>query len=125
MNSVQFILEWLLLFFCQYLQVNYVDESVPTPYQYSYTSPAIGGSSSHQETGDGHGRVSGSYTVEDEDGRSRIVEYVADEDGFRAAISTNEPGTANQNPADVTIASSADDGHGGKWTSFWYIRTSL
>lgn len=87
---------------------------MPTPYQFSYTAPAEGGSSSHQETGDGNGRVTGSYTVEDEDGRSRIVEYVADEDGFRASISTNEPGTSNQNPADVSIASSAEDGNGGK-----------
>lgn len=92
--------------------MDYVD--APTPYQFSYTAPAEGGSSTHQESGDGNGRVTGSYSIRDDDGRSRIVEYVADEDGFRASISTNEPGTANQNPADVTIVSSADDGHGGK-----------
>ncbi|GFW27110.1 cuticle protein 10.9 [Trichonephila clavipes] len=85
----------------------------PNPYQYSYSSPAIGGSSSHQESGDGTGRVSGSYSVVDEDGRSRTVEYVADELGFRANVITNEPGTSNQAPADVTISSSADDGFGG------------
>ncbi|CAL1290268.1 unnamed protein product [Larinioides sclopetarius] len=86
---------------------------VPNPYQYSYSSPAIGGSSSHSESGDGAGRVTGSYSVVDEDGRSRTVEYVADEGGFRANIVTNEPGTSNQAPADVTISSSADDGFGG------------
>ncbi|GIY38001.1 uncharacterized protein CEXT_638421 [Caerostris extrusa] len=85
----------------------------PNPYQYSYSSPAIGGSSSHSESGDGTGRVSGAYSVVDEDGRSRTVEYVADELGFRANIVTNEPGTSNQAPADVTISSSADDGFGG------------
>ncbi|GBM10983.1 hypothetical protein AVEN_1319-1 [Araneus ventricosus] len=86
---------------------------VPNPYQYSYSSPAIGGSSSHSEAGDGTGRVTGSYSVVDEDGRSRTVEYVADELGFRANVNTNEPGTSNQAPADVSISSSADDGFGG------------
>ncbi|CAL1279824.1 unnamed protein product [Larinioides sclopetarius] len=83
---------------------------VPNPYQYSYSSPAIGGSSSHSESGDGTGRVTGSYSVVDEDGRSRTVEYVADELGFRANIITNEPGTSNQAPADVTISSSIYSG---------------
>ncbi|GBM47005.1 hypothetical protein AVEN_131790-1 [Araneus ventricosus] len=86
------------------------DQSSPTPYQFSYSAPAIGGGSTHEETGDEYGRKTGSYTVQNEDGSQRIVQYVADEDGFRASISTNEPGTANQNPADVTIQSSADEG---------------
>ncbi|CAL1289663.1 unnamed protein product [Larinioides sclopetarius] len=86
------------------------DSSAATPYQFSYSAPAIGGGSTHEETGDEYGRKTGSYTVQNEDGSQRIVQYVADEDGFRASISTNEPGTANQNPADVTIQSSADEG---------------
>ncbi|XP_035220218.1 cuticle protein 10.9-like [Stegodyphus dumicola] len=86
---------------------------IPNPYQFSYSSQAIGGGSSHQESGDGNGRVSGSYSVVDEDGRSRTVEYVADELGFRPNIITNEPGTSNLSPADVTVSSSADDGYGG------------
>ncbi|GIY59112.1 hypothetical protein CEXT_606561 [Caerostris extrusa] len=100
------------IFLCvraQYAPVDY-GYGVPNPYQYSYSSPAIGGSSSHSESGDGAGRVTGAYSVVDEDGRSRTVEYVADELGFRANIVTNEPGTSNQAPADVTISSSADDG---------------
>ncbi|PRD30478.1 UNVERIFIED_CONTAM: Cuticle protein 10.9 [Trichonephila clavipes] len=113
--------EVLLLVACAFLYVEaqYGAQPVdygygaPNPYQYSYSSPAIGGSSSHQESGDGTGRVSGSYSVVDEDGRSRTVEYVADELGFRANVITNEPGTSNQAPADVTISSSADDGFGG------------
>ncbi|GIY52467.1 hypothetical protein CDAR_181321 [Caerostris darwini] len=103
------------IFLCvqaQYAPVDY-GYGVPNPYQYSYSSPAIGGSSSHSESGDGAGRVTGAYSVVDEDGRSRTVEYVADELGFRANIVTNEPGTSNQAPADVTISSSADDGFGG------------
>ncbi|XP_054719281.1 calphotin-like [Uloborus diversus] len=92
------------------------DLAQPTPYQFGYSAPAEGGGITHQESGDGNGRVTGSYTIEDDDGRSRVVEYVADEGGFRAAISTNEPGTANQNPADVVIESSADNGYGGVQT---------
>ncbi|KAF8793074.1 Cuticle protein 10.9 like protein [Argiope bruennichi] len=87
------------------------DLSASTPYQFSYSAPAINGGSTHEETGDEYGRKTGSYTVQNEDGSERIVQYVADENGFRASISTNEPGTANQNPADVTIQSSADDGY--------------
>jgi len=107
-----------ILFIClaavasgQYPGLDY--NNIPNPYQFSYSSPSEGGQSSHQESGDGSGRVTGSYTVQDEDGRSRLVEYVADENGFRASITTNEPGTSNQSPADVTINSSADDGQGG------------
>ncbi|XP_015929857.1 cuticle protein 18.6-like [Parasteatoda tepidariorum] len=91
-------------------QPNNNDLSAPTPYQFNYNAPAIGGGSSHEQTGDEYGRVTGSYSVADEDGRQRIVNYVADENGFRASISTNEPGTSNENPADVSIESSADQG---------------
>ncbi|GFS47252.1 cuticle protein 10.9 [Trichonephila inaurata madagascariensis] len=90
-----------------------MDMEFPIPTNTATVPPPSGGSSSHQESGDGAGRVSGSYSVVDEDGRSRTVEYVADELGFRANVITNEPGTSNQAPADVTISSSADDGFGG------------
>ncbi|GFY76982.1 cuticle protein 16.8 [Trichonephila inaurata madagascariensis] len=36
-------------------------------------------------------------------GIERVVEYVADEHGYRAEIKTNEPGTESQNPADVVL----------------------
>ena len=38
----------------------------------------------------------GSYGYVDSYGIYRQVDYVADKDGFRATIKTNEPGTANQ-----------------------------
>ncbi|KAG8187815.1 hypothetical protein JTE90_001189 [Oedothorax gibbosus] len=120
------MLQLVALFFCslfisglyfrcnahQYIFVfqNNADFSAPTPYQFSYSAPAVGGGSSHEETSDEYGRKQGSYTIEDEDGRRRVVQYVADENGFRASITTNEPGTSNQNPADVTISSSAGEG---------------
>ncbi|PRD31720.1 UNVERIFIED_CONTAM: Cuticle protein 10.9 [Trichonephila clavipes] len=111
------ILLCVFLVEAQYAVPQDLGYGIPNPYQYSYSSPAIGGSSSHQESGDGTGRVTGSYSVVDEDGRSRTVEYVADELGFRANIVTNEPGTSNQAPADVTISSSADDGFGGVYAA--------
>ncbi|XP_054708871.1 cuticle protein 10.9-like [Uloborus diversus] len=87
--------------------------AVPIPYSFGYTSATEdGGSSGHQESGDGAGRVTGSYTVQDLEGHVRTVEYVADEAGFRATIRTNEPGTANQNPADVIMESSAPESAG-------------
>jgi len=85
-------------------------QDIPIPYSFNYAADTEdGGRSSHQESGDGAGRVQGSYTVNDLEGHTRVVDYVADEGGFRANIRTNEPGTANINPADVTIESSAAD----------------
>ncbi|XP_013778482.1 glycine-rich cell wall structural protein 1-like [Limulus polyphemus] len=81
--------------------------SVPTPYAFNYVAPAIGGLSARQETGDGSGRVSGSYQLSDADGRQRNVKYTAGPEGFRAHVITNEPGTKSENPADVTVESSA------------------
>ncbi|XP_042905561.1 cuticle protein 10.9-like [Parasteatoda tepidariorum] len=82
--------------------------AAPIPYSFNYEAPTEdGGNSGHQESGDGAGRVSGSYTVSNLEGHTRIVDYVADENGFRASIRTNEPGTASSNPADVTVESSA------------------
>ncbi|XP_028968859.1 bromodomain-containing protein 4-like [Galendromus occidentalis] len=47
----------------------------------------------HKEVGDGTGRKIGSYGFTDADGRQRVVQYIADENGFRVQIKTNEPGT--------------------------------
>ena len=45
--------------------------------------------------------VIGSYGFKDRDGIMREVEYMADQNGFRARIKTNEPGTAPKDPGDV------------------------
>ncbi|KFM64839.1 Cuticle protein 10.9, partial [Stegodyphus mimosarum] len=85
-------------------------ENIPIPYSFSYAADTEdGGRSAHQESGDGNGRVTGSYTVQGDEGFGRIVDYVADENGFRATIRTNEPGTANQSPADVVLESTAPE----------------
>ncbi|UYV75094.1 hypothetical protein LAZ67_12002447 [Cordylochernes scorpioides] len=93
----------------RYYDGRVAQEYPPIPYSFQYVAPALGGSSSRQETGDGAGRVQGSYTVTDDDGRQRYVEYVADENGFRASVQTNELGTRSESPAGVSLYSSAPD----------------
>ncbi|XP_018495800.1 pro-resilin-like [Galendromus occidentalis] len=80
------------------------------PYSFSYSAQDTDGSHSHQQQADSRNRVTGQYSIMMADGRMRIVKYVADENGFRAQIVTNEQGTESKNPADVTIQSSAQTG---------------
>lgn len=82
----------------------------PAPYQYSYQTQDVEGSSSAEQSTDGSGRVQGSYTLNHVDGRQRTVTYYADETGFHADVVTNELGTESKDPADVTIRSSAPTG---------------
>lgn len=50
--------------------------------------------------------VHGSYGYRDKDGIYREVTYVADKNGFRANIKTNEPGVAGtKSPASVKLES--------------------
>lgn len=72
-------------------------------YAFAYDEQHHSGGSSRSETG-GHGWQKGSYTLNDADGRKRIVNYVADAHGFRADIKTNEPGVdPKEDPAAVSI----------------------
>ncbi|GFY76983.1 cuticle protein 10.9 [Trichonephila inaurata madagascariensis] len=76
----------------------------PQPYEYGYeTNDDKGTTTFRKETSDGKGKVQGSYGYKDHQGIERVVEYVADEHGYRAEIKTNEPGTESQNPADVIL----------------------
>lgn len=73
-------------------------------YQFGYQ---VRDPDSHQfrtESGDAYGRVVGSYGLSEADGRHRIVDYVADEYGFRARVRTNEPGTGAENSAAVLVS---------------------
>nr|XP_037285904.1 uncharacterized protein LOC119178763 [Rhipicephalus microplus] len=58
-----------------------------------------------QESGDALGRKTGAYGFRDTDGRLRLVEYVADELGFRVKVQTNEPGTRDTAMPSVVIDS--------------------
>ncbi|XP_070395545.1 adult-specific rigid cuticular protein 15.7-like [Dermacentor albipictus] len=72
-------------------------------YNFGYDEDHTSGGSFRRETGNALGAKVGSYGLRDADGRARVVSYVADELGFRASISTNEPGTMPSTPADVSI----------------------
>lgn len=76
--------------------------AAPEPYSYGYETDTHAAS----EQRDPSGKVSGFYTLVDADGRSRRVEYVADESGFHAKVNTNEVGTKSENPADVVVEAS-------------------
>lgn len=74
------------------------------PFAWGYDiNDGYGGAQYHKENGDEYGKRTGSYGYTDAYGVYRQVDYVADEHGFRATIKTNEPGTANESPADVEM----------------------
>ncbi|PRD33623.1 UNVERIFIED_CONTAM: Cuticle protein 16.8 [Trichonephila clavipes] len=82
----------------------------PQPYGFGYEiKDHLGNQQYRKEHSDGK-KVIGSYGYTDAHGIHRLVDYVADEHGFRAKVRTNEPGTANQDPANVRIQSSAYHG---------------
>src|SRR6218665_2501867 len=68
-------------------------------YAFGYNEDHATGGTFRKEQG-GPGYQSGSYGLRDIDGRVRTVNYVADALGYRASVSTNEPGTdVKQDPA--------------------------
>ncbi|KAL3238311.1 hypothetical protein MRX96_048112 [Rhipicephalus microplus] len=79
----------------------------PAPYSFTYGSSDKYGSHGREESRDEHGTVRGSYRIALADGRMRVVKYVADKDGFRAGISTNEQGTESASSSGVVINSQA------------------
>ncbi|RWS12715.1 cuticle protein 16.8-like protein, partial [Dinothrombium tinctorium] len=96
----------------------------PQPYNFEYKVDDNYGNSHYQkEEGDDYGNKRGSYGYMDAYGVYREVQYVADENGFRATIKTNEPGTANANPADVMLQAEeppaqVNPGTGGKAAAY-------
>ncbi|GIY17732.1 uncharacterized protein CDAR_406881 [Caerostris darwini] len=83
------------------------------PYKFGYSVKDHHGEQHREESGNGAGGVVGSYGFTDARGIARQVNYVADHAGFRAQVKTNEPGTANQNPAAVHLVSNAPYAHSG------------
>jgi len=91
-----------------YGKVDYEPSYAPQPYKFGYeVKDGYNAGHNQQEEGDAYGNKKGSYGYTDGYGIYRQVDYVADKNGFRATVKTNEPGTANQNPADVYIQSNA------------------
>lgn len=81
----------------------------PPPYEFAYNTEDGDGAHGHSQVSDGRG-VRGQYTIQLADGRSRRVDYVADEGGFRAKVDTNEPGTESKDAADAEYRSTAIPG---------------
>ncbi|GIX74189.1 hypothetical protein CDAR_6531 [Caerostris darwini] len=74
----------------------------PQPYQFGYESLDVLGTKQHRkESADATGAVKGSYGFVDPHGMYRTVEYIADVDGYRATVHSNEPGMASNNVADA------------------------
>lgn len=83
-------------------------EPAPEPYSFEYTAETEDGASTNrQEQQTADGVVTGFYIIKEPNGNQRRVDYIADKDGYRATISTNELGTESANPANVEIQSSA------------------
>ncbi|UYV70383.1 hypothetical protein LAZ67_7002795 [Cordylochernes scorpioides] len=71
----------------------------PSPYKFGYD--VDDGYYNRHHHNDVYGAKTGSYGYTD--GIYRHVSYVADGQGYRAYVSTNEPGTAPQDPADIKM----------------------
>lgn len=85
-------------------------------YNFGYDESHAGGSTSRREE-ESNGVRRGSYSLSEADGRQRIVNYIADADGFRASIQTNEPGVEPKDSADVTVNKAASVVSVGKFFS--------
>jgi len=75
-------------------------------YAFGYNEDHSTGGTFRREQGS-HGVQVGSYGLRDIDGRTRVVNYVADAGGFRANIQSNEPGVEPKDPASVLINKAA------------------
>ncbi|GFT01430.1 cuticle protein 10.9 [Nephila pilipes] len=82
---------------------NYVHHK-PYPYHFGYNvKDEKGNAHYHKEESDEYNHKKGSYGYTDAYGIYRHVDYIADHEGFRAKIRTNEPGTDNYHPAHVYL----------------------
>ncbi|XP_035214963.1 uncharacterized protein LOC118188591 [Stegodyphus dumicola] len=81
----------------------YDENHKPMPYEFSYkvNDDEHGAEHYRQEKMDDNGYLTGSYGYKDAHGIYRHVDYQASKDGFKANVRTNEPGTDNEDPADV------------------------
>ncbi|XP_013794053.1 cuticle protein 16.8-like [Limulus polyphemus] len=79
-------------------------EEPPKPFNFGHQIQDDDGNiHQREESGDEYGNVHGSYGYTDALGLYRRVQYIADAEGFRATVESNEPGVTNDNPANVEI----------------------
>ncbi|XP_054932233.1 uncharacterized protein [Dermacentor andersoni] len=78
--------------------------SPPQPYSFGYDNvDEFGNRQFRSEQGDSSNAKTGSYGYRDANGLYRRVNYVADVNGFRVTVDTNEPGTAPGASADAVF----------------------
>ncbi|GBL84174.1 hypothetical protein AVEN_118580-1 [Araneus ventricosus] len=74
----------------------------PQPYDFAYKTADDRGTRQHRtESADSSGTVTGSYGYVDPFGMYRRVEYVADVDGYRTTVHSNEPGMTSNGAANA------------------------
>ncbi|RWS30154.1 Cuticle protein 16.8-like protein [Leptotrombidium deliense] len=74
------------------------------PYRFGYEIQDKDGNLQHRhEQSDANGVRRGSYGYLDANGIYRTVEYIADENGFRVNVKSNEPGLDGRKSADVNV----------------------
>nr|XP_050043567.1 peroxisomal membrane protein PEX13-like [Dermacentor andersoni] len=78
------------------------NESKPYSFGYDITDE-FGNRLFHNEQSDNRNARTGTYGYRNINGLFRTVSYVADADGYRATIDTNEPGTASGASADAVF----------------------
>ncbi|GFT80392.1 cuticle protein 16.8 [Nephila pilipes] len=79
-----------------------VVQQVPQPYEFGFNfGDGLGMAQHRTEVADSTGVVRGRYGFMDPQGLFRNVEYIADRNGYRAVIRSNEPGTASQAVGDA------------------------
>lgn len=75
------------------------------PYNFGYdVRDEFGNHQYRKEESDERGVVRGTYGYTDANGLYRFVDYVADHNGFKANIRSNEPGVGDAHAADITLA---------------------
>ncbi|KFM69467.1 Cuticle protein 14 isoform b, partial [Stegodyphus mimosarum] len=72
-------------------------------YDFGYNEGHNEGGTFRRERGDAFGRKIGTYGYTNNEGLIRIVNYVADENGFRAELKSTEPGVDEKEPASVIV----------------------
>ncbi|OTF69194.1 hypothetical protein BLA29_008079, partial [Euroglyphus maynei] len=76
------------------------------PYAFAFDTTDEFGMNLQRSEASENGVVTGQYSFTTPEGYSRIVKYISDENGFRAEVDTNEPGTASSAPAGALFRSS-------------------
>ncbi|KAH7962020.1 cuticle protein 10.9 [Rhipicephalus sanguineus] len=81
----------------------------PSPYNFAYehVDEKTGAKVTQSESGDANNVKTGSYGINDPTGIYRLVQYIADAQGFRVTVDTNEHGTKTHDAANARYNSNA------------------